>query len=208
MEIVRLTASRQASVIRRASQVLRRGGTIVYPTDTLYGLGANPFSRRAFNKILAIKGRSARKGISVLVADQAQLRRVVKISEPDAKKLESVWPGPVTVILQKRKRVPRWLTGQRETIAVRWPQPCFATALLAAYGRSITATSANVSGLAGSNSISAIMRQFTSRPVQPDLIIDAGRLPNHRPSAIVQFTRRGRRVLRSGARTAKKRRHV
>ncbi len=208
MEIVRLTASRQASIIRRACRILRRGGTIVYPTDTLYGLGADPFSQGAYKKILAIKGRSARKGISVLIANQAQLKHVAATTVRDAKNLKPVWPGPVTVVLPKQKRVPLWLTGQRKTIAVRWPRQRFVIALLTSYGQPITATSANISGQPASNSIRTILKQFRRRSGQPDLVIDAGRLPNSRPSHIIQFTSRGKRILRTGARVTKKQHHV
>ncbi|MFA5107248.1 MAG: L-threonylcarbamoyladenylate synthase [Patescibacteria group bacterium] len=208
MEIVRLTASHQASIIRRACRILRRGGTIVYPTDTLYGLGADPFSRRAYRKILKIKGRSARKGISVLIANQAQLKRVAATTVRDEKNLKSVWPGPVTVVLPKQKRVPLWLTGQRQTIAVRWPRQRFVSALLKSYGQPITATSANVSRQPASNSIREVLRQFGRRSDLPDLVIDAGRLPRRRPSGIIQFTSRGMRVFRPGTRVIKKRRHV
>jgi L-threonylcarbamoyladenylate synthase len=132
--------------VARAARVVLAGGVIAYPTEAVFGLGCLPENRAAVERVLAIKRRSWRKGLLLIGADLAQLERFVVLpGEPRLSEILASWPGPVTWTLEARRHVPRWLSGGRDTVAVRLTDHPLARALCAVLGRALVSTSANVS---------------------------------------------------------------
>ncbi len=140
-------------VLRRAAAWVRHGGVVAYPTEAVYGLGCDPLNPAAFERLLAIKGRDAGKGVILIAASPAQLAPYLS-ALPAAREAEilAAWPGPVTWILPAAPGVPDWLTGGRATLAVRVTAHPVAAALCRACGMALVSTSANRSGRAPARS--------------------------------------------------------
>jgi L-threonylcarbamoyladenylate synthase len=174
---------------------LRRGGVIVYPTDTFYGLGADCFSRKALSRIYEIKGRPLSKALPVLVADENMARQLASDIPPAFDKLTAVfWPGPLTLILKAAPHLPDELVGPERTIGVRLPALAWLRELVRAAGFPVVATSANISGGSEIDSGAAAVRLFADRV---DLIVDGGQTTGGRPSTVVDLTS-GKPVIRRG----------
>jgi len=132
--------------VARAARVVLAGGVIAYPTEAVFGLGCLPENRAAVERVLAIKRRSWRKGLLLIGSDLAQLERFVVLpSEPRRSELVASWPGPVTWVLPAKPHVPRWISGGRDSVAVRLTDHPLARELCAAVGHALVSTSANVS---------------------------------------------------------------
>jgi L-threonylcarbamoyladenylate synthase len=186
--------------INEAVEILRHDGVIAYPTDTLYGLGGNPLSPAAVDRIFAIKGRDASKGLPLLLADIEDLRKVA-ISIPGliGPLTKAFWPGPLTLIVKKAKVVPTTITGGADTVAVRLPAHLVPRALARDLGFPIIGTSANLSG--GPDPVTAedVRRALGSRV---DIIIDGGPAARGVPSTILDVTGLKPRIARRGALSA------
>jgi L-threonylcarbamoyladenylate synthase len=199
MRVIRLGRSRQAfaTAVKAAAAVLGEGGVVAFPTETAYGLAADPRSSRAVARIFAVKGREGSKALPLIAADEATVRRHFAV--PAAlSPLMRHWPGPLSLVLPRRaaQHLPA-LRGKR-TAAVRVSSLPLATALARAAGGLITATSANLSGEPNLYSGERLRRLFADRARQPDLLIDGGSLLHATPSTIAA-ARRGRPVvLRQG----------
>ncbi len=184
------------TLVADAAKVVRRGGVIAYPTDTVYGLGADPFNTEAVRKIFAIKGREARKPLSLIVADEDQLLGLIREPTEAARRLmQAFWPGTLTLVLPLAEgvRIPALLESR--TLAVRVPASALCRSLAALCGP-LTATSANLSGKAEPTS-AAEVQQSLGRHL--DMIIDGGRSPRALPSTIVDVSVDPPVVLRPGA---------
>jgi L-threonylcarbamoyladenylate synthase len=133
--------------LRRAVETVRAGGVIAYPTEAVYGLGCDPLEHTAVQRILDLKGRDASKGLILIASDVAQLLPfMAPLSASVMKTLEASWPGPVTWVVPAIGSLPAWLSGGRETLAVRVTAHPIASALCAALGLALVSTSANRSG--------------------------------------------------------------
>src|SRR4029450_7313976 len=126
---------------------LRAGGVIGFPTDTSYGLGADPFSERAIRRIFEIKGRPEGKPILLLVNSVAMATRIAHLSDTAQTLAQRFWPGPLTMIVPARDFLPSLLTAGTGTVGLLWPASNFAQRLIAGFDRPVTATSANRSGM-------------------------------------------------------------
>ena len=188
---------------KEAARVLERGGVIVYPTDTVYGLGANALNGAAVRRVFAIKGRFTTKPLPVAVARIAMARRIAIVSKSTGRFLAKIWPGAVTVILPCRRKL-SLAVGGSNSIGVRQPDHLFTRALFAHINFPITATSANIAGKASANDIQSFLRQFTGKKHKPDLIIDGGKLPRRKPSTVIDLTKEKPAVVRKGAVSVKK----
>ena len=123
------------------------GDLVIYPTDTLYGLGADPTQERAVERVFEVKGRPEVLAVPVIAADVSQVDQQVGLLTPLARRVaERFWPGPVTLVLEARPSVSRRLLGGRDSVAVRVPDHPVARALARLLGRPVTATSVNRSG--------------------------------------------------------------
>ncbi|MDO5824204.1 L-threonylcarbamoyladenylate synthase [Methanobrevibacter sp.] len=170
-------------IIAEAVQVLAGGGVVLYPTDTVYGLGANIFDNKAVKKIFAIKKRSLLKPLSILVHDIDAIELVAKVT-PDHKKIFNKYlPGPYTFILNKNRIVPRAVTGGLSNVGVRVPDCKLACSLARIFP--ITTTSANISDDEVLASPGEILEQLDC---EIDFVIDVGDLNSQNPSSIIDLS--------------------
>lgn len=133
--------------LTRAAEVIKSGGIVVFPTETVYGLGADAFNERAVRKIFKVKGRPADNPLIVHIADRRNLKALAASVPAAAQKLmDAFWPGPLTIIFKKNPRVPDVVTAGLDTVAVRLPNHALARAFIRAAGVPIAAPSANRSG--------------------------------------------------------------
>ena len=180
--------------VPRAYEILRRGGLVAFPTDTVYGVGALAFDGKAVASIYAAKDRPAEKAIPVLIADPRDLERVgVDIPEIARKLASRFWPGPLTLLVPKRMELPEAISAS-PTVGVRVPDHEIARALLRTAGP-MAVTSANISG--GQNPVTAqeVYEQLGGRI---PLIIDGGRAPGGVASTVVDCTGPTLKILREG----------
>ncbi len=183
------------AAIERAAATIRSGGIVAYPTDTVYGLGANVFLPQALDKIMAAKQRPDEKSLPVLIADRDHLKDLVTSITQDAKRLMAeFWPGALTVVLRKQPQLSA-LLGE-STLAVRQPNSEAILALLAAAGCPLTGTSANRSGMPPATTAAEAEHQLGSAV---DLILDGGPAPGNTPSTVIDCTAQPARILRQGA---------
>lgn len=183
--------------VEAAVSVLRRDGVVAYPTDTLYGLGANAFSTRAVERVFRIKGRRHDLALPLLLSDASELERVAVNVPPLAHSLAGrFWPGPLTLVLRRAAVVPGIVTGGRDSVAVRVPDHPVPRELVRRLGAPITGTSANPSGGADPRTADDVRRVLGALV---DFIIDAGPAPIGSPSTVLDLTGAEPRVLRSGA---------
>ncbi|KYK26320.1 hypothetical protein AYK20_09075 [Thermoplasmatales archaeon SG8-52-1] len=181
--------------LSEAILALKKGRIIVYPTDTLYGLGADIYNKDAVKKIFDIKKRPIDMPLSVAVSDFSELDKIAYTNDKIRKIVNSFLPGKLTLILKKKNCVPNILTGGIENVAIRIPDCDITLKLLSEFGP-ITATSANIHGLKTPGIISDIRMQFKESDV--DLYIDIGEL-NGQPSTIIDMTRKQIKIVREGA---------
>jgi L-threonylcarbamoyladenylate synthase len=174
-----------------AVQILKSGGTVVYPTDTAYGLGANASSLIAVEKVFKLKGRDFNKPIHVVVRDLEMAKQLVEFNLLAEKIFNIFLPGPLTLILGKKPGVLDLLTANLPTLGIRLPNNNVTLELSKLSNLAYTATSANVSSEITPYRVDEIS-------VNCDLILDAGNLPKVSPSTIIDLTTNEPRLLRAG----------
>lgn len=182
--------------IKEAAQVLREGRLVAFPTDTLYGLGANATDPRAIEAVFSVKSRPKDKPLIVLAQDFSMVEQLVEGIDALAWELMNYfWPGPLTLIFFASPRLPNTLTGNTKRLGVRVPDSTITQALLKATSFPLTATSANRSG--GKDPVDAkiVWRELAG---SIDLILDGGPLKGV-PSTLLDLTLRPPQVLRQGA---------
>ncbi len=187
------------AVIDTAAAAIRLGGLVALPTDTLYGLAADPFNREAVQRVFAVKRRSAGQPLPLVAADLAQLVRHIGELSPSVRRLAlRFWPGPLTLLVAAPPAIVAEATGGTGRIGVRVPNHRVALDLCRACDRPLTATSANVSGQPASDDPDVVAASFSDRS-QIDLLLDAGRTTGGPPSTIVDLTGDAARLVRAGA---------
>ena len=183
--------------LEQAVRSLNSGGVVVFPTDTLYGLGADVFSLPALQRIFSIKGRPADLALPVLVAGLDQVEAVALPMSSQARRLaQRFWPGPLTLVMRRSPDLPGLVTGGADTVAVRMPDHLVPLALARRLGRPITGTSANFSGQPDLLGLGAIEAQLGNLV---DHIIQTGPVPAGTASTIVDVTGDAPQLLREGA---------
>ena len=177
--------------------VLDSGGVIAFPTDTFYGLGADPFNPEAISKIFRIKQRPADKPLLVLIHSQDQVDRLTDQITPLAKLLMRLfWPGSLTLLFKAASGLPRELTAGTVKVGIRLPAHLFTLQLLERLGRPLTAPSANISG---QQAPKAIWEFANTLGEDLDLIVDGGPAPGGKPSTILDATTNPPILVREGA---------
>ena len=168
--------------IRQATRLLRAGGVVAYPTETVYGLGCDPLDFQAVKQILALKQRPMEKGLILIAANLKQLQPYIDISDPKLlAKLQHPTTHPTTWIAPARPCIPQWLTGNHDTIAVRICQHPIASQLCAAFGNAIVSTSANPARQTPAHNALAVRRYFDGKL---DYVLAAHTERQARPSQI------------------------
>lgn len=180
--------------------LLAEGKTIVYPTETCYGLGADATHPMGVDSIFTIKKRQKEKTVLVIMSDIAMVKEYVHWNEHAAALADRYWPGPLTLVLHAKhpEQFPAGIVKEDGTLAVRVTEHPFAQALVRALGKPIVSTSANIASMESPYDIDAIRQMFTGQKNQPDLVLDAGDLPHKAPSTICRVDERGVHVLRQG----------
>lgn len=180
--------------ITKAITALKKGEVIVYPTDTLYGLGADIYNGDAVRKVFEIKKRSADNPLPVAVSDVDEIEKIAFLDEKSRSLVERFLPGKMTVVLRKKSVVPYIVTGGLDKVAVRIPDDKIALRLLSEFGP-LTATSANIHGKKTPFFIKDIKMQFKKRDIA--VYLDVGRLEDQ-PSTIVDATGKTIKIIREG----------
>ncbi len=183
----------------RAAATVEDDGVVLYPTDTLYGLGADAFSDAAVTRIFSIKGRANDKPLSAIVTDCAMAARYSDIDERVQKLIELLPRGKVSFVVKSNHTMQTGICRNAATFCFRIPDDEFCTALLRYCDRPIVATSANKSGAVCPQRIDAIIDQLGVDARGISLAVDAGVLPSRLPSTVIDCTRHSIRVLREGA---------
>ena len=185
------------AVVKKAVYALQKGKVLACPTDTVYGLLADAANRKAVGKVLLIKGREKRKPLPIFVKDIGMAKRLARVRTSQERYMRKVWPGKVTVVLESRGILPASPklqrgepkeTGTQESIGLRIPKHKLVQAILQKVKTPLTGTSANLSGEPPLSDSKEIIEQFSKRKYQPDILIDAGKLPFSRPSKVIDMT--------------------
>jgi len=179
-----------------AVAALRNHGVVAYPTETFYGLGADPRSPAAVRKVFAVKGRPPDQPLPLIAADAEQIADHVGTMTPLALRLASrLWPGALTLIIPASSRLSEDVHLSTGKVAVRVPSHAVARALAAAAGHAITSTSANLSGKPPASMPEEVMKMFGDAI---DVLIDGGATPAGLPSTIVDATGQSPALVRAG----------
>lgn len=196
-EVVRVDPKHpDARAVARAAVVLRAGGLVAFPTETVYGLGANAFDAAAVGRIFAAKGRPAHNPVIVHLASAADVGRVAADWPAVAQRLaEEYWPGPLTLVLPRAAGVPDAVTAGGPTVAVRVPAHPVARALIDAAGVPVAAPSANRSGYLSPTRAEHVLRGLDGRI---DMVLDGGPVPGGIESTVLDLSGPVPRLLRPG----------
>jgi L-threonylcarbamoyladenylate synthase len=183
--------------IVKSSRIIQAGGVIVFPTQYLYGLGADALNANAVDRVFEIKQRSYHKPLPVLIPHRKDLTELVQhVSSAAEYIMNCFWPGAVTLIFKAKETLPANLTANTGKVGIRMPQHPVALALSRAVGSPLTATSANITGGSGCSTVSDIDPRISDKV---DLIVDAGPLKGGIGSTIVDVTVDPPIILREGA---------
>ena len=203
MRIVGYNPKNPRPTLAAARSVLQRGGVIVYPTETSYGIGADPLRLSAVQKIYAIKKRHTKLLLPFVAASLALVERWCVLSPLARRLARNLWPGPFTIILPVRQKTTRQKKLMRHLrtseIAIRVPSHEMARKLSHLLDRPFIATSANISRQSAAFSAEQARRIFAGHRFQPDLIVDGGVLQSSQPSTIVRIDEHGTlQIVRTG----------
>jgi L-threonylcarbamoyladenylate synthase len=189
--------SPQRDAIQEAAKWILSGGVVALPTDTLYGLAADPFSPDAVARVFRVKGRAAERALPLIAADAQQVSaHLGPLSATAARLAERFWPGPLTLLVAAPRALAHDVTGGTGRVGVRVPADDVARAICRAAGRPLTATSANVSGEPATADPDHVERTLGDRI---DLLIDAGPTRGGAASTIVDATAAAPALVRAGA---------
>jgi len=188
--------TQKESSVDRAVEVVSRGGVIAFRTDTLYGLGADPFNREAVRRIKQLKGREENKPILIVISDYDQLHRFIDDVSPAFELLaKHFWPGALTLIGRASAGIPEEITAGTKSVGVRLPDDDRVRALARNCGGALTATSANPSHAAPAGSAREVHDYFGDAI---DLVIDDGEVESDLPSTVVDVSGAEPRLIREG----------
>ncbi len=185
-----------AKAIKLARTLLREGEVIAFPTDTVYGVGANAFERFAVRQLFEVKQRPPDKAIPVFITQIDDLNQVARgVPNSAWRFLQHFWPGALTVVLPKAPHLPPDVTAGEETVAVRLPDHPLCHELVIKTGHPLAVTSANLSGRPAPTTAQEVAAQLRGRI---PLILDGGPTPTSKPSSIVDLSVSPPRLLREG----------
>lgn len=183
-------------IFRQAGNIIRDGGLVAFPTETVYGLGGDALNPESSRKIYAAKGRPSDNPLIIHIADWTSMKKICINIPDEAKQLaDTFWPGPLTMILKKSSAVPYETTGGLDTVAVRMPDHPVAAALIKAAGGYIAAPSANLSGRPSPTAAAHVIEDMDGRI---DMILDGGDVGIGLESTIVDLTEKIPVILRPG----------
>jgi len=184
----------QTRLIRRAVEILKSGGIIIYPTDTVYGMGCDLFNKRGIERIYEIQRRNRKQPLSFICADLKDISRYARVSDEAYKIMKRLLPGPYTFILEASRIVPKIILPKRQTTGIRIPDNRICNALVAEMGSPVISTSVKNEGGELLSDPRVIEELFGKRV---DMIIDGGIIAAE-PSSVVSLLSEGVEVIRTG----------
>lgn len=180
-----------------AGKAIQSGRVVAFPTDTFYGLAADPFNLSAVERVYQIKGRPRTKPLLLLIENISQATVLTsELPEIFRELAKNFWPGPLTIVMRASHRLPLKVTGGSGNIGLRLPKSELARALIRSAGVPLTATSANLSTLPSCTTASHVLGQIGGRV---DILIDGGTVTAKKPSTVVDLTGPTMRIIREGA---------
>lgn len=204
MEIISYKIGDQNENIRRIISVLKNGGLVIFPSDTVYGALVDAGNEKAVKKLLAFKERPVGKAISVFISGFKMMKDYVEVKSEQEKILRQLLPGPFTVVLKSKHKIGNrhacsLLQSEIGTLGVRYVKYDLINQLIECYGKPVTATSANLAGQPPHYSVDSLLKSLPqSKKNLIDLIVDAGKLPRNKPSTVIDLTAPSVKVLRQG----------
>ncbi|HDP70510.1 MAG TPA: threonylcarbamoyl-AMP synthase [Actinobacteria bacterium] len=188
-------------VIERAAAILKAGGLVVFPTETVYGLGADAFNSKAVEKIFKVKGRAFNKPLSICISDVGSLNCLVKDPPNFTKEIiGEFWPGPLTLIFKKSDVVPMEVTCGKDTVGIRFPKNKIALSIISFCKNPVALTSTNISGAASLVQVEQVLNYIGEKI---DLVLDGGKTEIGTESTILDLTVTPPVIIRKGAIAAK-----
>ena len=179
------------------AKIIKEGGIVIFPTETVYGIGTNGLNKEAIKKLYEVKQRPLNKPISLLVSNIKMVEQVAKnISKLEYKIMQNFFPGPLTIILEKKDIVPDILTANTNTVGIRMPSGEIARKLIEYAGVPIATPSANISGKPSGTNIKDIQKDFAGKV---DCFIDNGESKLGIPSTIIRVINDEVHILRQGS---------
>ena len=196
-ELLKVSAGApDSTAIRYAADFIRRGQVVGVPTDTFYGLGADPFNLAAVEEIYRVKGRPENRALPILVSSVEQAAMLTRDPPDNFLKLaQKLWPGALTIVVQASHKVPLKVTANKGRVALRWPNARVACAIIEQVGSPITGTSANISGYPSCSNAHELVQQLGERL---PLILDSGDTGARVSSTIVNLDGEDWKIVRQG----------
>ncbi|MDD4152493.1 MAG: L-threonylcarbamoyladenylate synthase [bacterium] len=183
--------------IARAAEVLRQGGLVAFPTETVYALGAAAFNLRALDRLYQVKGRSRQRPLIMGLDSVSWMYRLaIDIPEAAVNLADAFWPGPLTLVLKRSGMVPNMVAAGGETVAMRVPGLALVRRLVAALGMPVVIPSANFAGESSSHDTAGVLSFFDGRI---EMVLDGGRCGSGIETTLLDMASRPPRLLRRGA---------
>jgi len=192
MEIIKFDSKNLKIIIRK----IKEGKVLVFPTDTVYGLICDATNKKAVKRLFRIKKRHSKNPIPLFVKDTETAKKIAKINRLQEDFLKNIWPGGITVVLERKKTKTKLYGINRKTVALRIPNFKAINLLLKKINIPLAESSANISGRVISNNLKRVLNQFKNQRNQPDLVVDAGNLPKNKPSTVLDLTIFPPKILR------------
>jgi len=196
-ELLRISPTEpDPAALARAGAVLRAGGLVAYPTETVYGLAAGAFFVDSVARVFEAKQRPADQALPIQIARPAEVETLARDVGPEAKRLiADFFPGPLTLVLWRLPSVPVTVTGGGDTVGLRMPDHPVALGVLRAFGAPVVCTSGNLTGRRAPMSAQDVLEDLDGRI---DLVLDGGETADRTPSTVLDLTTRPARLLREG----------
>lgn len=178
-----------------AVKTLHNGGVVAHPTETCYGLAVDIFQKTAVARLYSLKKMKRSKPVSILVRNLEEAKRYGEFSDKAEELAKKNWPGPLTIVVPRKKTLPAWLNPKEDFIGIRVSNNKKTRNLVEAFGSPLTTTSANLSGLPQAYKVA----DFLSQGLIPDFVLDGGEIGKNPPSTIVKVEGEKVEVLREGS---------
>jgi len=182
--------------LKKAVEVLKAGGVVMHPTETCYGLAVDVFNENALEKLYRLKGRDFDKPVSILVTGLEMAETLGSFSEKARELAEKYWPGPLSIVVPRKAKLPEFLNSGMDFISFRVSSDVFTQQMVAGFASSVTTTSANVSGQ--QPLYEADLSVFGENKRLVDMVVDGGKIEEKPPSTVVKVVADNLEVLREG----------
>ncbi len=183
------------NLLRKAVDIIKKGGLVIFPTDTVYGLGCNPFNEKALGRLFQVKKRVSNKPVPILVSSLKKAEEIAEFSSFAKKIASQYWPGALTLVLPAKPKVPPSLLGRGDSVGIRIPNHQLTLLLIRGVGGYLIGTSANLSGRKPACTSEEAGEQLGEKV---DMILDGGRCPIGNSSTVVDVISSPPRILRQG----------